>query len=504
MIFFKKVKEHEKNTRNVVAVLLPHERVWSLHFARHVLKSSFDSIGNDYDILFESFIEINKGRAQEAQEVEEKTFCKMSTVDVILWSKGTLRGSRIVRNKPFSRAIYEAVLAAKEDIRFSPFRKDELVSTQIELVVIDSEGVPVTEKDVVGNEILPNKAYSCLYGGKIGWYVPATYAVKAFTSLRGLLDSLVYEKLESPRYAHVHIKNNNTEEPQFYTHSIEDYIEDATQEKCIVLNGSVVSTSTSTSTSTSVCGGYLQGNNYSISNDPCIKNALTHLALRQREDGSFPLLVSPIALRNDYLDWVRGACAGYSLALYGDRPQDGIDRYSFGDIAEKGFCFYASHIFKHTTMDLYTRMYCLIYFYKTAKVLGHNAEAERAHAYIIDRHQYLDYEPSIFLATAVHMLTHEKTSQGDVAYACTLWKKVYDDFLKKKSEYEVFVKHKSHRNMTAPRLELELSSYVDLAYVAVLLSGKGELLIQESKEITSWFSHLQNTNGSFPERSSAT
>jgi len=386
-------------------------------------------------------------------------FLETANVDVALWVRGALRGSRIVESLPLIAAIHEAAIRSCRDERFKPIAAEELDTATIEIAVLSDLQLPLLDREVRANTIAPEKGYLLFAQGKRGWFLPATLNRVTFKDLNDFL-RLIEKKAGVQKVLLPTLS--------LRIFDVDNFIESSRIPRmALALRGPII--------------------RHDISSDDATQT-LDHIATRgadflcrmQEADGNIPPIINPLTGRKDQIDWIRLALTAWALALIGKVDKN----HRYVEAARKVFTYIVSNLYGHPFITEKKRCSAFIYAYRLANELGETGEAARMHTEILDLFPKIPYGHIFYSQVALHLL---ESCVGDAVV------------LAKAEELSNAVLRKyEHRIKSGDNLEL-----VQFPELIPLLRIIGNLhadqgMIRKSEEISQWYVSQQLYDGSFP------
>ncbi len=374
-------------------------------------------------------------------------------LDVTMWTNGKLRGSIILQNQPLINGLKEAALRATTDHRFKPLASNELAHTAIEINLISTLHIPITEKEVLANNIYTNKTYRAQINQAQGWYTPAVFNCRTFSDLKTFTESLIIEK----------IGHKITKPLPIYTIShTENFISlSETSNQILNLNGPLPESTTLSLTE--------------------LKQATArYLGLIQETDGNLPAIINPMQGEQSVFDSVRLAHSIWALNHNARVTADQKTR----QVAAKAY-EYLKTLLKQPGylkfLQPYQKALMLVYMHHASVILADSPLSTFITDLILEIDEtLLPTEPILFLQLAQwHFQTFTSISKAE-KYITPILRSFEEKIAKKQS--------------------FELASYIDLIPSLRTLGTitSNPILLKKADEITDWYYEEQLSIGSFP------
>jgi AMMECR1 domain-containing protein len=410
--------------------------------------------------VLDEYLETGKRAGTPMGNISDRFF-ESAIVDVALWVRGALRGSRIVEGMSFIDALQEAAIRSCRDERFKPLVAEELDATIIEIAIISDLHMPLLERERDANTIHTANGYCVRVRGAKGWGLPAIFNGITFKGMHDFVRYLLKRK--------AHVPKDWLADSVVETFAVNNFIESArTPKKALSLYGPVVRNipgSADTMTRTI---------------DTIATRAADYLCRIQEADGNIPPIMNPLTGKRSQVDWARLAFTAWTLAVFGSEGNS----VRYRKAADKAFRYVMNMVYTHPYLDDSTRGMTLVYAYNLAEALGETGEAERIHTAILGLVPKLSYDPAHYSQIALHLLKH---SEGDVA------------LLAKAEEFSNPVLREYEQRVLSGS-PLELARFVELIPILRALGNSlnDQEMIRKSKTISQWYVSQQLRDGSFP------
>jgi AMMECR1 domain-containing protein len=300
-------------------------------------------------------------------------FNQKADINVALWVKGMLRGSWVAENKTLKGGVIEASVKACRDSRFKPLKAGDLSSTRIEIALISDLKIPLGKDSIERNEIFYEKGYLLENEDKKGLFTPEIFNILAFKDLRDLLHRLASEKAFLPAEM---ILDKKTKISIF---EVKDFVEGAGKdEKFLDLYGPVAK---------------IKDSDFRIKESA--ESAADWLLRMQESDGNFIPVFNPLTGAFFHIDWARSAFSGWSLAEFGRIT----DKSIYLRAAQKNFNFLKEYFLEDslTGYDFNRASLVLAYLGQEALTLNCWQKAVQSGLKILEKEEYLKFEPILFL-----------------------------------------------------------------------------------------------------------
>lgn len=119
-------------------------------------------------------------------------------VVVALWVKDKLRGARLIRDHHLAEAVIEGAIQATKDSRFLQIAKHELDDIRIEITILGTLKLPITNTMLRLNAVVPYLGYEMITPHTRGIFLPHVLKIKPPKDLDSHLRHLAEEKLHIP------------------------------------------------------------------------------------------------------------------------------------------------------------------------------------------------------------------------------------------------------------------------------------------------------------------
>jgi hypothetical protein len=429
--------------------LSPEEYTALGQFARIAL---FDRTTSDFIKAKEKWE--NTHRVSSA--ISERLMLRES-VDVVVWGKGTLCGSRYVLDRPLLEAVYEAARAITHDGRFAPLETRTPEEIHIELTLIHALRIPLLSRERQKGVIDGTCAYEAVGDSARALYVPAVHNCRTFTTLDHLLTTLVHEKMPTNRVG---------EHPKMYTRMTEGVVLCGGESKTRAVRGTMLVPETG-----------------SLTDRERIERIFTHALAIQDEDGSFPAKISPFGHRYIGVDWIRNACLGVALARALNTFPTLKENVAYHALVERQREFLLTYLPSRHGLSAHVFGGSLLYLLDALRHTSDDRHRRTLHTLFMDTLPHVSYDPITYLR-ASHYLSPiaEKKEQEQ---ARSLHGAVERDLTRRLRSHTPF----------------DLASYADY----MLQHGSTDVMQHHNDAVTresfrGYVQSLQRRDGSFPLR----
>ena len=249
----------------------------------------------------ERFLSDGSRLGSEYHSLLPQCFFSKTDLDVAVWVKGRLRGSAVIENYQLGQGIAQAAHRVARDARFKPLEIEELPDTRIEITLIRSPYLPLSDNKLERNTIYPDKGYMLLARGRkeeretrTAWFPPAVHNVRRYRNPDDFLTDLRQGKAMLER--EVWLK------AETFIFEVDDFIESKNHKTALSLWGPVIR----------------QNFEFRISNlEFRLRMAADWLCRIQEQDGNFPPIINPLTGHQSQVDWTRLALTAWGLAEFG-------------------------------------------------------------------------------------------------------------------------------------------------------------------------------------------
>lgn len=424
--------------------ILEDKQIDLLTLARSLLKESIQS-QRTADMNDTSHI-------QGIRDALSKPNALFTSIDVVLWCDGELRGSYVSSGATLLHALRQAVIGASHDERFRPLSVDEVERTRIEVHVIGSLHIPLTRAEYREGWIESNKTYALISSGREATFVPSVWNCRLFQSLDEFLAVLRYEKVGVPTRV--------SDERVFVRETI-SWIEGVNRDEPVL---------------------FLSGT-YPIKRDESIhivkrrealRGGVEFLLAQQFPDGSFCTFLSPFSPAKPTIDWIRNAHCVFALATVWGEYHESEERKQLRDALERGYHFLMHQIRTHRGLSHTIRCASLLYLYEAARILHDREEELRIHDDIARLAPLCPYDPILYTNLSLHIETYVGSTSREYSIFQTYGKRVLDDFHTKKQK----------------GLPIEFAKYIDIVRAKWLDERTAD-------EVLQWLLSFQYRSGGF-------
>lgn len=368
-----------------------------------------------------------------------------ASVGVSVWKDGELRGCWIATSDSCLSATKEATVKALGDRRFKALTSEEFQMCRIEVSVMAGFPGPILASDMARDSLDSTKAYRAHKKESIGWFLPEVFNQTTFSSKNDFFVRLAHEK-----------GGFSANGMSVLAYSVDGFIESENRSEILSLSGSVIRRD-------------------DLSWREIGEGAAAHLLSLIDLQGFMPSILNPFDIRDKgrislpRAAFVVSALAEYQVNSNSDEERALIHRaYNYlHDICPR---------LLKTADDLYIASYLGI----AAFYLKKEFDREALETAIISAQSLLekkDISPILLLQVA--RLGFLSGIPNTTLLACRLSEKVLTDFKLKRIKDE----------------PINLAEYADLF---IVLNHMGEDFTGVREELVSWYSSLQNPDGSFP------
>lgn len=384
-------------------------------------------------------------------------FNSKTDLDIALWVNGALRGSVVAENVILKEGIIQASVNACRDSRFKPLGFEELEGARIEITLFSDLKIPLSKELIDKNEIFYDKGYLLKRGGKQGWFLPEVFNVLPFKNLKEFLFHLGAEK------AFLKPEEIFGKHSEFFIFEVDDFIESTNHETVLNLDGPLAN---------------------SIKQNELTKNsalsAANWLLRMQENDGNFIPIINPLTGKCSQIDWPRSIFTGWSLAEFGKAT--GNQRYI--EAGRKNFLYGKKYLLEERIIkNSESECLDLSYLGQEALSLDYPQDALRCGNMILEKENFLKFEPILFSQIGSFFAELSKTDKNFIAPALRFGEKAklaFDDHLRQKQPINLAV----------------WAELVNL-YLKLFKIQNSDSYLLTVREIIDWLLSYQLENGSF-------
>lgn len=396
-----------------------------------------------------------------SKSIDTKKHRIPTEVFVSIWKDGYLRGSMKGEGDTIFKAIENAVtVVLKNERRFKPISKKELINSRIEVTVIS--GLKVNVSNEVSLPIDYTKGYLLTNGEKQGWFVPEVFNALKFNNKKEFVHRLAFEKAD--------MTEEELKNAQLYAFEVCDFIESESKSDSLQLRASM-----------------LVPKILSEKNQAKVLTKTTLLSLEWinsvlDEDG-YLKTITPVYTQGMLLiDWSRLAFLAYALSELRCRYGKKLPRCNVDIMLD--YC--GLHITGkikdgHNTNS---NLYGVTYLAHAYLSMGLHSDAAILTDYVVKVLSKYTFEPILFLETLSLLSRWTEVGKKNETYK-SLHTYIFEKCVR---EFEIQKKQKSTNT----------ASWAEAVH-SFLLSNNKEL----SFEVADWLVSHQKDDGSFMESRSS-